>query len=214
MSPVKIQCPVKGTWMFMNPPGHHPDAKDFVAVDNSGKPYQLFRLLPHLFFRLNVKNTYAFSQPVFAPFSGVIVKIENKQPDRQSLNLISDCITGLLIAPRKHKNDPEYFLGNHLIIKSDDGIYALFAHLKENSIVLEEAMRVRAGEKIAEVGNSGNTIQSHLHFHLMHDNDPFSSIPLPFVIDTFELKKQTGWEKEHLSLPENFMVFRTYENSL
>jgi len=200
--------------MFMNPPGHHPDAKDFVAVDNSGKPYKLFRLLPHLLFKLNVKNTYAFSQSVFAPFNGVIVKLEKNITDRQSLNLIRDCIVGLLVAPRKHKNNPEYFLGNHLIIKSDDGTYALLAHLKKGSIVFEEGMRVEAGEQIAEVGNSGNTIQSHLHFQLMSDNDPFSSIPLPFVINTFELKKQSGWEKEHLSLPGNFKVFRTYENPL
>jgi hypothetical protein len=44
MNPIEIECPVKGVWSFMNPLGHHPDAKDFVAVDESGKPYKALNL--------------------------------------------------------------------------------------------------------------------------------------------------------------------------
>ncbi|NIV97230.1 hypothetical protein GWN42_31680 [candidate division KSB1 bacterium] len=67
MSPTKIHSPVKGDWKFMNPPGHHPDAKDFVAVNKKGNPYKLIKFVKHLFYKLPVEDTLAWENDVYSP---------------------------------------------------------------------------------------------------------------------------------------------------
>lgn len=211
MTAVEIECPVKGMWSFMNPPGHHPDAKDFVAVDASGKPYKLSGFVRHVFWRLNVADVFAWEKKVFAPFDGVIVEAVNSCEDREKLNIFRDVIYTLVLAPRQKPNDATFFLGNHVIMQSDKGIYALFAHLRKDSIAIQQGERVKAGEAIAAIGNSGNTIQPHLHFQLTKDSDPFTAIPLPFVFAGFDKKEGRSWKREQLALPRNGQVFRTIE---
>ena len=65
------------------------------------------------------------------------------------------------------------------------------------------------GDPIAAIGNSGNTIQPHLHFQLMQHNAPFTANPLAFVFADYEMKDGKAWKGEALSLPNNGQVFRT-----
>ncbi len=95
MEPVLIHSPVKGRWAFMNPPSHHSDAKDFVAVNSSGLPYRLVKIFQHLFLHLNVASTLAWGQKVYSPFSGTVIDIASKQEDREKLNLLKDLFIGL-----------------------------------------------------------------------------------------------------------------------
>lgn len=46
--------------------------------------------------------------------------------------------------------------------------------------------RVTRGRQVAELGNSGNTSEAHLHFHLMDGPLPLAATNLPWVIDRFE----------------------------
>lgn len=80
MESVLVHSPVKGRWAFMNPPGHHPDAKDFVAVNSRGLPYSLVKTFQHLFLYLNVTSTLAWGKEVYSPFSGSVVDVANNQP--------------------------------------------------------------------------------------------------------------------------------------
>ncbi len=207
MEPVLIHSPVKGRWAFMNPPGHHPNAKDFVAVNSSGLPYRLVKIFQHLFLHLNVASTLAWKQKVYSPFSGTVIDIENKQEDREKLNLLKDLFIGLIQAKKYQNKDATYFLGNFVIIESSEGIYALLAHLKKNSILVEVGQFIDAGETIGWVGNSGNTIQPHLHFHLMRENDPRYSIPVPFLLANYEITTSGKKKIFHQSLPSNFKTF-------
>ena len=195
----------------MNPPGHHPDAKDFVAVDEAGKPYKQLALVRHLFCRLHVSQVYGWEKKVYAPFDGEIIETANTSQDRQTLNLFRDGVTALVLAPRQQPHDSAFFLGNHVIMRSDQGVHALFAHFRQGSLVVRQGNRVRAGEAIAAIGNSGNTIQPHLHFQLMQDNAPFTAMPLPFVFSGYEKKEGGVWKSEALTLPRNRQVFRTIE---
>lgn len=56
--------------------------------------------------------------------------------------------------------------GNFVVIKHADGYYTLYAHMKYNSVPVEEDDVVLCGDKIGEVGNSGtvNYTGPHLHF--------------------------------------------------
>ena len=212
MMPVEIQSPVTGLWSFMNPPGHHPNAKDFVAVGDNGSAYRTSGLIRHLFWHLPVTAMFAWEQPVFAPFDAVICTTENNCRDRLSLNLVRDLIRGLLLARNHPADDSRFFLGNHVLMRSDDGVYALCAHLRKGSLCVVEGQRVTKGEPIAAVGNSGNTIQPHLHFQLMADDRPFEAEPMPFVLSGYERRDGGTWQQLRSSLPANGQLFR-YEGS-
>ena len=204
----RIQSPVKGDWSFMNPPGHHPDAKDFVAVNEKNAPYKRIKFISHLFFKLSVTQTHAWGKEIFSPFEGTVIKIENTSQDRMDLNIFRDLFNGLIIAPRNGKNDIKYFLGNYVVLKSKEGIYALLAHLRKGSVAVSEGMKVSAGELIAKVGNSGNTIQPHLHFQLMKENDISRAIPIPFVFESCQVINDGAWEPLGTTLPRNYQRFR------
>lgn len=210
---LRIDCPVRGVWSCMNPPGHHPDAKDFIAVDENGKPYKLNDLARHVFWSLNVTNVFAWDKEVFAPFDGVIVETVDSCEARETLNLIRDVIAALLFAPRRKSASSAVFPGNHVVMQSDKGIYALFVYLRRGNIVVKEGQRVEAGGVIAAIGNSGNTIQPHLHFQPMEESAPFTSSPFPFVFSVCEIKAGEEWKREAFTFPGNGQVFRTIEKA-
>lgn len=61
--------------------------------------------------------------------------------------------------------------GTGLVIKGDDGRYYEYAHMKGGSIpsYAYRTCYVTAGQKIGEVGNTGNSSGSHLHFAIGYD---------------------------------------------
>jgi murein DD-endopeptidase MepM/ murein hydrolase activator NlpD len=208
MDKFRIQSPVKGDWSFMNPPGHHPDAKDFVAINEKGAPYKRIKIISHMFFKLPVTDTYAWEREIYSPFEGTVIAMENSSQDRMELNIFRDLFNGLIIAPRNGKNDMKYFLGNYVVIKSKEGIYALLAHLRKGSVTVSKGMKISAGEVIANVGNSGNTILPHLHFQLMSENDISRAIPIPFIFNSCQVRNNGTWEPLCSTLPRNYQKFR------
>jgi murein DD-endopeptidase MepM/ murein hydrolase activator NlpD len=56
--------------------------------------------------------------------------------------------------------------GNHVFIDLGNDEFALLAHLKKGSIPVSHGDLVNAGDVIGLCGNSGNTSEPHLHFHI------------------------------------------------
>jgi murein DD-endopeptidase MepM/ murein hydrolase activator NlpD len=52
--------------------------------------------------------------------------------------------------------------GNYVVIKHGNGLYSIYAHLSK--INTRVGTRVSAGDKIGEMGNTGLTKDTHLHF--------------------------------------------------
>ena len=77
--------------------------------------------------------------------------------------------------------------GNHVVLDLGDGRFVLYAHMIPGSITVAEGDRVRRGEVLGLVGNSGNTLVPHLHLHVMSTPSGLASNGLPYVIDGYDL---------------------------
>jgi murein DD-endopeptidase MepM/ murein hydrolase activator NlpD len=68
---------------------------------------------------------------------------------------------------------------------------------------------VNRGRVLGLVGNSGNSTEPHLHFHLSDGPESLASEGVPYVLDTFEIATgQAGLERRTGELPMNSAVVR------
>jgi murein DD-endopeptidase MepM/ murein hydrolase activator NlpD len=77
--------------------------------------------------------------------------------------------------------------GNHVILDLGNGNYALYAHMKPGSVRVHAGQKVKLGQVIGLVGNSGNSIAPHLHFQLMNRPLSLAANGLPYGIDGFQV---------------------------
>ncbi|MEU0163309.1 M23 family metallopeptidase [Streptomyces sp. NPDC006261] len=193
--PVEVATPVTGRWTALNSPadkvpshGTHvygqTYAIDIVAepevADGEPPARPAFRWVWPLFRRNRAFP--AFGAPLLAVADGAVVAASDGQRDHLSrtslpalayLMLIEGNVRSVLGVHR--------VLGNHVILDLGDGTYAAYAHLRRGSLKVAAGDRVRAGQEIARVGNSGNTTEPHLHFHLMDGPDPDDARGVPFT---------------------------------
>ena len=58
---------------------------------------------------------------------------------------------------------------NAIYILHDDGTFAIYAHLRRDSALVHAGQRVRAGQIIAQSGNTGYSTGPHLHFAVLRN---------------------------------------------
>lgn len=148
--------PFKGTWMVMNG-GRSPETNNHMNLDGSGPVNQRYA---YDFCSIYVKNEgknledyESFGTDIIAPSDGIVVKVIK---DRKDMSV--------------GERDEVGASGNMLIIDHGNSEYSYIAHFKERSIKLEVGDRVKRGEVIGLCGNSGNTSEPHIHYHLQ-DSD-------------------------------------------
>ena len=100
------------------------------------------------------EDYYAFGKELYAPCDGEVVLV---------VDGVKDNVPGVL--------NPIYIPGNTVIIKTNNGEFAFFAHFKQNSITVKQGQKIVTGELLGLCGNSGNSSEPHLHFHLQNVED-------------------------------------------
>lgn len=86
-----------------------------------------------------------FGDTVYSPLSGTVIKVTDQLKDQDP--------------PNRRPDQPA---GNHIWIRHDS-LYVLVAHLHHGSIMVKEGEKVRVHQPLAQVGNTGNTTEPHLH---------------------------------------------------
>jgi hypothetical protein len=81
--------------------------------------------------------------------------------------------------------------GNSVILDLGGERYALYAHLDPGSVRVHKGDTVKRGQVIGLVGNTGNSLAPHLHFHVMSRAEPLASNGLPYEIDDFLVTAST-----------------------
>ena len=77
--------------------------------------------------------------------------------------------------------------GNSVVLDLGTGHYALYAHLQPGHIRVHTGDSVKRGEILGLVGNSGNSVAPHLHFHVMSTASPLAANGLPYEIDGYRV---------------------------
>jgi hypothetical protein len=77
--------------------------------------------------------------------------------------------------------------GNSVILDLGDNRFALYAHLQPGSIKVRRGDKVKRGQVLALVGNSGNSVAPHLHFQVAAGPSSLASNGLPYEIDDFQI---------------------------
>lgn len=154
-----MQLPFKGEWTVFwggdtKEQNYHVVAKmqknafDIIITNANGKSYRTD----------GKKNEdyYAFGQKIFAPCDAEVVF---------AVDGVKDNIPGVM--------NTMYVPGNAVLLKTQHNEYILLAHLLQASLRVKQGETIKAGQLIGLCGNSGNSSEPHLHFHLQ-DTENFA----------------------------------------
>ena len=73
-----------------------------------------------------------------------------------------------------------YTAGNFVRIKHPNGLYSRYLHLAPNSICVKLGQRIKAGDKLGVIGDTGYSFGTHLHFDV-NDGTKYLD-PLPYLL--------------------------------
>lgn len=117
-----------------------------------------------------------YGADVLAPCNGIVLHTIDGVPDNPVPDMNRDAMTG------------------NSVVLDCDGLAVVLAHFIPQSLNVAEGDAVEVGQKIAEVGNSGNSGEPHLHVHVQEiapRETPISGEPLWFTIEAKFLIRNT-----------------------
>jgi murein DD-endopeptidase len=127
------------------------------------------------------KNYLAYGTDALAVADGVVTEVKDGIPEN---------IPG--IDSRAVPITLETVGGNHVILDIGGGHFAFYAHLQPGTLRVKLGEKVRRGQVLGLVGNSGNSTEPHLHFHIENANSPLGAEGLPYSLPWFEVVGH-GW---------------------
>jgi len=120
------------------------------------------------------EDYYAFGKELIAPCEGEIALV---------VDGVKDNMPGVL--------NPVYIPGNTVIIKTANNEYLFFAHFKQHSIKVVQGQKVNQGQLLGLCGNSGNSSEPHLHFHIQNVEDMNIATGIKCYFDKIQVNGQT-----------------------
>jgi murein DD-endopeptidase MepM/ murein hydrolase activator NlpD len=165
------RLPFDGTWYVAAEHGYldahkrllaEAFAYDFLQIGPNGKSYQRDGK--------NNADYYAYGKKVLAAQAGTVVAVRSDVAE----NVPGE--TTNLTTPS----------GNVVIIDHGNGQFGYYAHLKPFTVAVKAGARVKAGDVLGEVGNSGDSPEPHLHFHVMNNADSAQADGIPLVFESWK----------------------------
>lgn len=86
--------------------------------------------------------------------------------------------------------------GNYVVLDVGNGFFVNYAHMQPGSVRPKVGDKVKRGDVIGLVGNTGNSVAPHLHLHVMDGPSPLASQGLPYLVDRFAVTAQVASTKD------------------
>jgi hypothetical protein len=176
----KLIFPLRGNFVITNgnvvEGGHHEWSQHFA--------YDIIGLGPHfeLIVGEGAKNEefVGWGREVLAPAGGVVTYSRNDVPDNAAPGMTNmEILQGL-------PDQPWPMAGNIVVINHSGGEYSALGHMQKGSVRVERGGRVKQGDVLGLLGNSGHSQGPHLHYHLMNGELLFRSDGLPSRFENVE----------------------------
>ncbi len=156
-------------YMPGDPTSKHAAVDGYRVPFSSGLGFEITQTYPEAITHQTLDSIFAvdIAMPVgtdiIAARSGIVIEVASTN-FRGGLNLARDGQAANIVR-----------------ILHDDGTFSLYAHLNWNSIRVQPGDRVRAGQYIADSGNSGFSSGPHLHFSIQRNAGlKIESLPVVF----------------------------------
>ena len=179
-----ISAPLRGGgWVAANGLAAGDHRRAFNAVDGHERLAQRFaidwvRLGPDgRFFHGDPKQNSSYpgyGEPVLAVADARVSAVVDGLPENAGSNPASGRTVTL-----------DNITGDSISLDLGGGRFALYAHLQPGSIRVKVGDRVKVGQPMARLGNSGNSDAPHLHFHLMDANSALGAEGIPYALSSF-----------------------------
>lgn len=183
--------PFKGEWTVGNG-GRSPEKNSHYSEDGSTASNQIFAYdfsRGHKNDGANLSDYEAFDAEIIAPANGIVTEVVYDRPD--------------LPIGRK---DTVRASGNKILIDHENGEFSLIAHFKQNSIIVNIGERVNQGQLLGLCGNSGNTTEPHIHYHLQsgRDSNIAAGLPAQFKRINVNGSVKENYEPEYPQMISNY----------
>ena len=119
-------------------------------------------------------NYYGYGVNVFAAANATVTQVRDGMPDNAPF------------AVKKESVSMDAATGNHVLLRLDSTHYALYAHLQPGSTAVKVGDRVKTGQVLGRLGNSGSSDLPHLHFHMVGSDSSLFADGVPYVLKSFE----------------------------
>lgn len=142
----------------------------------------------------DVRSYHSYGQDVLAVADARVVAAKDGFPDN-----VPRTAAGFTTAVSVTM---ESVAGNSVVLDLGDGQFAYYAHLKPGSVQVKVGDHVREGDRLALIGNSGDSREPHLHFQVTTGPDILASEGVPYMIDRFRIRRADGsWHDRMREFP-------------
>ena len=189
---VSVGAPLRGEWMAANGPNNFSGHRrtqlglngsvaiaqrfgiDFLQVDEQGRTFTGTD-------STNNKSYYAYGENIHAVGDGRVVATKDSIPENAPRSPIARAVPIDLVT----------VAGNHIVVDMGGGNFAFYAHIQPGTLRVKLGDRVKRGQVLGLVGNSGNSTEPHLHFHIVDGvasgTSTLGAEGVPYAIESFEL---------------------------
>lgn len=142
-------------------------AVDFVRLHNDGTHADGDRN--------QIANWHGYGAEVLAVADATVIEARDDLPESPSID------------GSRRRIPLENASGNFVTLDLGGGRFAFYEHLRHGSIRVQAGDRVKAGDVLGQLGNSGSSSSGpHLHFHIADASNELAGEGTPFVLAQFE----------------------------
>jgi len=152
---------------------------DWIKVDKKGNAFE----------NDGKKNRdwYGYGEPLLAVADGTVMDAKDGTPDNDPFG------------PRAIPITSNSVLGNFVLLKLEDGRHVAYAHFIPGTVKVKPLQKVKKGQLLGKLGNSGNSDVPHLHMHVCEGTDMLFSHGIPYMFDRY---KYVGHFEDQVYYPE------------